>query len=130
MPRKGLKPCTRPGCRGLTNGERCTACGDTRQREQRAASDARRAEGKGTPWYATAKRWYASKGWRVLRARQLAAEPLCAACRERGMIRLASQVDHVVPHRGVAGLFFDETNLQSLCRECHSSKTGQERVAR
>lgn len=33
----------------------------------------------------------------------------------------ATVVDHIVPHRGNAVLFWDETNWQSLCKGCHDS---------
>lgn len=35
----------------------------------------------------------------------------------------ASEVDHIVPHKGDRGLFFGKSNLQSLCKQCHSRKT-------
>ena len=34
---------------------------------------------------------------------------------------MAQVVDHVTPHRGNAGLFFDQSNWQSLCKQCHDS---------
>ena len=33
-------------------------------------------------------------------------------------------VDHIVPHRGDARLFWDEDNWQPLCKSCHDRKTG------
>jgi 5-methylcytosine-specific restriction protein A len=29
--------------------------------------------------------------------------------------------DHVRPHRGDARMFWDETNLQTLCKPCHDT---------
>lgn len=43
----------------------------------------------------------------------------------------ATVVDHVKPHRGDAVLFWDTTNLQSLCKLCHDSvKQRMERDSR
>lgn len=64
---------------------------------------------------------YSTKGWRVLRSRQLSLEPLCRLCREAGRTVPARVVDHVVPHRGDRAKFFDAGNLQSLCKTCHDS---------
>jgi len=32
-------------------------------------------------------------------------------------------VDHIRPHRGRPELFFDESNLQTMCKSHHSIKT-------
>ena len=61
--------------------------------------------------------------WRRARAQQLAARPLCAECERQGKTTAASVVDHVVPHRGDAVLFWDPGNWQSLCKPCHDAKT-------
>lgn len=34
-------------------------------------------------------------------------------------------VDHIKPHRGNELLFFDPTNLQSLCKPCHDGAKQQ-----
>jgi 5-methylcytosine-specific restriction protein A len=48
-------------------------------------------------------------------------QPLCVACEQAGKVSAAEEVDHVVPlAKGGAD---DDTNLQSLCRECHQAKT-------
>lgn len=39
--------------------------------------------------------------------------------------------DHKIPHRGDPSLFWDENNLQCLCKACHdSAKQTQERKIR
>lgn len=40
-------------------------------------------------------------------------------CLETDVVEVATVVDHVVPHRGDVDLFFDATNLQSLCKPHH-----------
>ena len=36
---------------------------------------------------------------------------------------MATDVDHIIPHKGDRSLLYDERNLQALCHECHSRKT-------
>src|SRR4029079_16234199 len=78
-------------------------------------SSAERAAGR--PW----RKWYLTPAWRQIRARQLARQPSCVRCVAMGKQVRASVADHVVPHRGDAALFWDASNLQSLCMSCHSS---------
>jgi hypothetical protein len=56
-----------------------------------------------------ARRGYGRR-WRKARAAFLAAHPLCAACWMQGRVVAATVVDHVMPHKGDARLFWDETN--------------------
>lgn len=60
--------------------------------------------------------------WKKKRAAWLAAHPLCVACESKGRIVGATDVDHVIPHRGDMRLFWSG-ELQSLCSTCHSRKT-------
>ena len=64
---------------------------------------------------------YSTAAWLALRAEQLAAHPICQD--ETGCTVLACQVDHRRPHRGDPRLFFDRSNLRSLCASHHSRKT-------
>lgn len=41
-------------------------------------------------------------------------------CLSQEIVTAADTVDHIKPHRGDVGLFWDSTNLQSLCHTCHS----------
>lgn len=45
--------------------------------------------------------------------------PLCAFCLEQDDITPADVVDHIKPHKGDASLFWDEENVQSLCKRHH-----------
>ena len=69
------------------------------------------------PWRA----WYSSVRWLRMREWQLANHPLCAFCLEQDLVTPADVVDHVKPHKGDAGLFWDAGNLQSLCKVHHDS---------
>lgn len=63
--------------------------------------------------------------WRRARVQYLNANPLCVKCREVNRTVEATVVDHAIPHRGSARLFWDETNWQSLCERCHNIKTAK-----
>lgn len=49
--------------------------------------------------------------------------PLCECCREKGIVKPATCVDHIIPWP-VCGerFFYDRTNLQALCDECNYAK--------
>ena len=72
-----------------------------------------------------ARRGYGPR-WRRARAAYLARHPLCLRCQEVGRLEPASVVDHRVPHRGNAELFWNELNWQGLCKPCHDAKTARE----
>lgn len=60
--------------------------------------------------------------WVKARKRFLFDNPICVYCLDRnGLVIEARVVDHIVPHRGDEGLFWDRNNWQSLCTNCHSS---------
>jgi len=63
---------------------------------------------------------YNNQRWRKKRASQLAKEPLCEFCLERGEVVPATVADHVEPHRGDMRKFWNG-ELQSLCAACHNS---------
>ena len=60
--------------------------------------------------------------WRQARAAFLASHPACVA---PGCTQPATDVDHIVPHKGDYALMWTETNWQPLCSACHSKKTRQ-----
>ena len=64
---------------------------------------------------------YNTARWQKLRARQLSIEPLCRYCFELGHTTRATEVDHIKPVASHAELAFEQDNLQSLCKPCHSS---------
>ena len=55
------------------------------------------------------------------RKRFLYNEPLCRQCNARGIVRIATQVDHIIAL--VNGGSDDDSNKQPLCDECHKTKT-------
>ncbi|QCO57462.1 HNH endonuclease (plasmid) [Pseudorhodobacter turbinis] len=71
-------------------------------------------------------KWYKGTRWAAIRVAHLSREPLCQRCKVFDALTGADHVDHVIAHKGDAALFFDASNLQSLCVSCHSYKTRAE----
>ena len=111
MPYKPNVPCKHPGCAALVPaGEKyCEQHKSLHPEEVRSA----------------AERGYDSR-WQKARKRYLAANPLCVECAKEGRYTKATDVDHVVPHRGNQTLFWDQDNWQPLCHRHHSIKTRRE----
>jgi 5-methylcytosine-specific restriction endonuclease McrA len=76
--------------------------------------------------------WYNNTRWRRLRATHLSRNPLCVTCLSDGIAtdcsgkgvgrgKAKGYVDHKIPHRGNADLFWDPENLQTLCPTHHNS---------
>lgn len=92
------------------------------------------------PFYKLA-RWCGLHG---LRRAHLGREPVCRYCRQAGVTNDGSLtaageaqpdrrrrflvVDHIVPHRGDPALFWDGTNLQTLCPDHHDVVKQREEV--
>ncbi len=66
-------------------------------------------------------RLYESALWRKTSREFLKKYPFCFICGKPARI-----ADHITPHRGNIGLFYDEDNLQPMCWSCHSRKTFKE----
>lgn len=90
------------------------------ERERQAAQ----AERRGT----AAERGYGAR-WQATRVGFLRRHPLCECCKANGRVTAAEVVDHIVPHKGDMGLFWDRANWQALCNvPCHQRiKQGVER---
>jgi 5-methylcytosine-specific restriction enzyme A len=64
-----------------------------------------------------------SRRWEKARLLFLAERPLCSACEQQGIVTAATEVDHLIPHRGDQAMFWDVANWNPLCKPCHSRKT-------
>ena len=111
LPRKPLKPCKHPMCPELTEGKYCE--------EHQSEMEYKRDRSSYSKLYSTSR-------WQRLRQYILSKEPLCVECKKNKRIRPAKVVDHIKPHKGNKKLFYDEANLQPLCKSCHDRKTAKE----
>lgn len=104
MPYAPQRPCNTPGCSAAATGT--GYC-----KRHRRVSEYQRS---GPSAY--------DYRWQRFRFLFIAANPVCVACGH-----LATDVDHITPHRGQSDpLFWDVSNLQSLCKACHARKTRRE----
>lgn len=72
------------------------------------------------PW----RKWYGSRRWKALRRLVLDRDEYRCQTPTCGRIEAdTSQLvaDHKRAHRGDPALFWDVTNLQTLCKTCHDS---------
>lgn len=90
--------------------------------------DGRRMRDKVQHW----RHWYKTAAWQRLRWSVL--ERDLFTCKRCGRIEANTALlvaDHVIPHRGDEGLFWDAGNLQCLCKACHdSAKQAEEKAGR
>ncbi|WP_099866054.1 HNH endonuclease [Pararhizobium haloflavum] len=96
----------------------------------RAPSDERarhRERDRTQPWRA----WYKTARWQKLRWAVLVRDLFTCQMAGCGRIEAATSqlvADHRTPHRGDERLFWDEGNLQCLCKPCHDKvKQAEER---
>ena len=116
VPSRPKRACLVAGCLGYAvTGNTCET-----HRKLKARDDQRRrmADEPGRAMYNTTR-------WRKLREALLARYPACAVCR----IGSATEIDHIVRHKGNRELFWSLRNLQPICRRCHIAKTVEERRA-
>lgn len=110
MPTKPNSACLHPGCSERPDGAYC----------EKHRKDNRSNYHK--PEY---HKKYDTKRWDRWRKRFLDEHELCEHCKQKGILRSATVVDHIEPHRGDPDLFWDWDNLQALCEKCHNRKTGK-----
>ena len=111
MPTRPNTPCRHPGCAALVPyGQKYCELHKPQHPEE-----VRSAAGRGY-----------GKAWQRARKRYLEAHPFCVQCMKEGKYVKATDVDHIVPHRGNKKLFWDESNWQALCHSHHSIKTWNE----
>lgn len=117
MALKPMKPCAAPACGALVRGVRYCSKHEhlikvvTRQHDERRESSTQRG--------------YSYK-WQQARKGFLAKHPLCAECERQGRIAAATDLDHIIPHKGDKDAFWTRSNWQALCHPCHSRKTATE----
>lgn len=113
MAMKPRRPCRHPGCSVLVEDGYCE-----RHRPKRVGD--RSAEAESWRWMYKTDEWLLE-----LRPNQLLDEPFCRECAKRGDRVRATDVDHIVDHKGDWKIFANPDNLESLCHSCHSRKTAK-----
>jgi 5-methylcytosine-specific restriction protein A len=104
--------CAAPGCGVIVERGRCHA--HTR--------GSRHAQGYGNRWARRAAHFRTLYPLCGMRPGGLA--PVMSRCHDEGRVTIAAQVDHVIPHKGNAALFWDELgNWQALCKACGARKS-------
>lgn len=101
--------CAEPGCPVIVPKGRCPQHSHAQRLENRRFTGP--GMNYGRRWQKAAKEFLAEHPWCVHRA-------TCG--------HTATLVDHRIPHRGDETLFWDRTNWQPMCVECHGVKTAEE----
>jgi 5-methylcytosine-specific restriction protein A len=65
---------------------------------------------------------YNTTQWRRLRKEILKGQPNCCRCGSDTDL----QVHHIIPPKGNEDLFFDKSNLATICSACHRIETNRE----
>lgn len=130
MPRAAPKPCSYPGCPELVDEKAARGMCVRHVRETRALKGARARRRNFTDEDRQRDNWYSSADWRRLRRSFISRNPLCQHCLDRGLIRKADVVDHIIERKDDDSLRLNSSNLQSLCHRCHNNKTQDEKRAR
>lgn len=112
-PRKPQRPCSYPNCPELTDDRYCDKHKKEVDNEYNKTS---------RPF----KYLYNTSRWRKARKLFLQDHPLCEECKRNGVVKSATVVDHIEPHKGNGELFWNQSNWQALCKECHDRKTAKE----
>lgn len=112
MPTRPKRPCSYPGCPKLTDDRFC---------EEHAKQEAIRYERYDRD--PRSKQHY-GRTWRKIRARFIAAHPLCEVCKNEGRLTPAAEVHHIKPLS--QGGTHATHNLMALCKSCHSEITARE----
>ena len=107
MPRRPAKPCAQVGCpnKAIPGKSRC----EQHQIHNRQADENREN---------SYQRGY-TRHWRKVRAEVLKQEPLCRRCYSDGKLVAATEVHHTDGDNQNN----DTSNLEPLCKNCHSRET-------
>lgn len=73
------------------------------------------------------KRFYDRAAWQRARAYKLARFPLCELCRKDGRAVAAAHVHHLRTIEEAPHLRLNQSNLQSLCAQCHATTHATDR---
>jgi len=103
MPIGAMRPCLYPGCSKLVKSGRCTKHAKAYTKYTNRPNDPA----------------LNNRTWRKLRKLVLARDPICKHCKRVPSV----DVDHIVPRKD--GGDNSMSNLQGLCKSCHSKKSAK-----
>ncbi len=119
MPAAPRKQCRKPGCNRLSTSAYCEEHARKKevevkkqQRDYDKLRGTRTERGYNNRWLKASKLFRAGK--------------VCVMCEAKGIAKLSECTDHIIPHKGDDGLFWDESNWQPLCISCNTSKASSE----
>ena len=113
------RPCRKPGCNILGTDAYCPE--HTKKRQQEVKKQNRDYDLlRGT----RTERGYDNRWLRA--SKDFRAGEVCGHCEAKGIARMSQCTDHIIPHNGDEELFWDRSNWQALCNECHGIKTATE----
>ena len=108
MPSKPLRPCSHIGCNELVSGGRCDKHKPTHREYDRYRGS-------------STQRGYGARH-QAIRELVRREEPLCRECLKTGQITPSNEMDHIDGN----ALNTERSNLEMLCKSCHSRKTIRE----
>jgi 5-methylcytosine-specific restriction enzyme A len=121
MPARAFQVCARAGCGKLAHSRFCPEHRRTPEEERKRFDRGRATD--------PIRRLYFTAVWQATRRAILFRDPVCRLCQTAP----ATVADHVIPARkyvakygGDLARFFDETNLEGVCKPCHDRKTAEE----
>ena len=120
MPERAMKICNHPGCNRAIPSD-ASYC--ERHASLHVNADRHRQYDAARP---ASHRFYHTARWQRIRDSFITRHPLCCKCYERGIVKQAEIVDHIIEISD-GGSLTSVDNLQSLCRYCHAEKTNNER---
>lgn len=114
---RAKRPCAHPGCREYaTHGYYCEKhWQETQEKIKAKRKEFTKRACKERP--TSNERGYTYR-WTLTSKIYLKLHPICVKCGAP-----ATEVDHIIPHKGDPKLMWDEKNFQALCHRCHSKKT-------
>ncbi|RJF99027.1 HNH endonuclease [Noviherbaspirillum saxi] len=116
MARRPRSICRQPGCGALIDAPGHCERHKDQASGWRRSNRGKSAEERGYGW-----------AWKKKRERILQRDRgLCQECLRAGRVSMATEVDHVL-NRARGGTD-DDSNLQSICGDCHKIKTARERI--
>lgn len=120
MPSAPARACKVYGC---ANHEPCPEHGrKAKQRQQDERRGSRQQRGYTRVWEHSSQQFLAE--FPLCGMRPNGQMPVMSECHDKGLVTVAYQTDHVVPHKGNQQLFWDrEGNWQALCRSCGARKS-------